>query len=111
LVFVLKRIFSRLFVKNLPEDFNSKELCDIFQPYGNITSIKLKQGLKGECLGQGYIQFSNEQESELAIEKLNNMIIKGRQIVIEKFNEKSKRKSNEEDRTTIIYVQQMPISV
>ena len=67
--------------------------------------------MKGECLGQGYIQFSNEQESELAIEKLNNMIIKGRQIVIEKFNEKSKRKSNEEDRTTIIYVQQMPISV
>ena len=103
---------GNLFIKNLPEDFTSKELCDIFAAYGQITSIKLKQGQKGECLGQGYIQFSSETESELAMEKLNNTSVKGKQIVIEKFEEKTKRKNEEANsRTTIIFVQQMPVSV
>lgn len=102
---------GNLFLKNLPEDLNSKELCDIFQEYGNITSLKLKQGQKGECLGQGYIQFSNEKESELAMEKLNNTQIKGKKILIENFHEKKQRKMDSEDKTTIIFIQQMPISV
>lgn len=102
---------GNLFIKCLPEDLNSKELCDIFKTYGNIRSIKLKQGQNGECLGSGYIQFSNEKESELAMEKLNNTIIKGKHILIEKFHEKKERKIKEEERTTIIFIQQMPISV
>jgi polyadenylate-binding protein len=104
-------LIGNLFIKNLPENLTSKELCDIFQEFGDISSIKLRQGVKGECQGQGYVQFSNELDAEKAMEKLNGSDIKGKQIVIEKFHEKKKRKMEGEDRSTIIFFQQLPISV
>ena len=35
------KLFTNVYVKNLPEDFNKDKLYDLFEPYGHITSHRV----------------------------------------------------------------------
>ncbi|XP_039283648.1 nuclear receptor coactivator 5 isoform X2 [Nilaparvata lugens] len=53
---------SRIFIGNTPSNVTKKNLEDIFSPYGQIIAIVLNRGF-------AFLQFSNEDSANSAIEK------------------------------------------
>lgn len=36
------KLYTNVYVKNLPEDFSDDKLYELFEPYGHITSHKVR---------------------------------------------------------------------
>ena len=62
---------GNVFVKNLPEGFENKNLYDVFSEFGNILSCKVAMDETGKSKGYGYVHFETGEEAQKAIEKLN----------------------------------------
>lgn len=62
---------GNIFVKNLPEGFENKNLYDVFSEFGNILSCKVAMDETGKSKGYGYVHFETGEEAQKAIEKLN----------------------------------------
>lgn len=82
-----------LFVKNLALDTKPKELYELFKPFGEIISIKLKQNEKEECLGYGYVEYNNSKSANDAIETLNGFEFKGKPLSVSFFTPRSQREN------------------
>jgi polyadenylate-binding protein len=100
---------ANLFIKNLPQNTNTKEIFDLFSTYGNVVSIKLKQNEKGECIGYGYVNFDKSESAKAALENLNNYQFKGKELYVSLFSSKGQR--NEEERYPLVLIKQIPPSV
>jgi RNA recognition motif-containing protein len=95
---------ANLFVKNLPNNINEKELYNLFKEFGKINSINLKTNHKGESLGYGYVLFDNEESAKNAIENMNNKEINGKNLQVDIFKNKEKRNENKDDNCNIMLI-------
>lgn len=100
---------TNLFVKNLPANTSPKDLYELFNNYGNIISIKLKQNINGECLGYGYVNYEDKQSAINAIENLNDYEFMGKKLQVSHFSPKKDR--TEEDKFPLVLIKQMPPSI
>lgn len=83
--------FTNLFVKNIPTTFTEQQLTDLFKPYGEITSVKVK----GDGSDVGFVMFKEHTAAKNAIEALNcKMEIEGRAIFVSKHISKSENQSS-----------------
>ena len=78
-----------IFVGSLPFKIVESELQEIFEEYGEVTSVKIiTDRATGRSKGFGFVEMSNEEEAKKAIEELNNAEVEGRTIVVNKAEEK-----------------------
>ena len=98
-----------LFLKNLPHNSTSQEICELFNKYGKVVSFKLKQNREGNCLGYGYVEFEDPNEAETAIKNLNNFEYRGKVISVDNFSKVNERE--EEEKFPIVFIKQLPLSV
>ncbi len=78
-----------IFVGSLPFKIVESELQEIFEEYGEVTSVKIiTDRATGRSKGFGFVEMSNEEEAKKAIEELNNAEVEGRAIVVNKAEEK-----------------------
>ena len=98
-----------LFLKNLPHNSTSQEICELFNKYGRVVSFKLKQNRDGQCLGYGYVQFEDPREAENAIRNLDNFEYKGNKISVDNFSKVDERE--EEEKFPIVFIKQLPLIV
>ncbi|MED6162124.1 hypothetical protein PIB30_067403 [Stylosanthes scabra] len=82
---------GNVFVKNLAECIDNAGLHDLFQKYGNILSSKVVMSEDGKSKGYGFVQFESEESANAAIEKLNGITVKDKQIYVGNFMKKSER--------------------
>jgi RNA recognition motif-containing protein len=81
-----------IYVGNLPYNVVEEDLKEIFEEYGEVTSVKIiSDKLSGRSKGFGFVEMDNSSEANKAIEELNNAELGGRNI---KVNE-SRPKSND----------------
>ncbi|KAJ8868301.1 hypothetical protein PR048_029817 [Dryococelus australis] len=99
---------GNIFVKNLSKDVDNKKFREIFLSFGNIVSCKICYDGMGNSKGYGYVQFEKEELATDAIEKLNGMLINGKEIYVGKFIPREKRKK--ERVTNNIYIKNLPDS-
>jgi len=88
------RITGNVFVKNLPADYKSKELYELFAPYGKIFSCKVKYNTAGTCKGYGYVQFETKEAADKAIAEANGKDVKGTKIEVCAFKAREARSSS-----------------
>ena len=88
------RVTGNVFVKNLPANYKSKELYDLFAPYGKIFSCKVKYDSRGECKGYGYVQFEAKESAEKALADINGKDIKGSKVEVCPFKAREARSSS-----------------
>eukprot|EP00250_Pteridium_aquilinum_P000983 c11160_g1_i1 orf=222-2270(+) len=81
---------ANLFVKNLHESIDNKELHEIFLPMGSILSCKVSTQ-DGKSRGYGFVQYETDEAANLAIERINGATIKGKKLYVVKFIRKSER--------------------
>jgi RNA recognition motif-containing protein len=72
-----------IYVGNLLFDVTENELKELFEPFGQVTEVRLiMDKFSGKSKGFGFIEMPSKEEAEKAIEGLNGKDMKGRAISV-----------------------------
>lgn len=98
---------GNIFVKNLHESIDNKQLYDTFSLFGNILSCKVVCDPEtGASKGYGYVHYETAEAANAAIEKLDGMLIDGQEVQVGKFMRRTERPDQED--WTNLYVKNIP---
>lgn len=74
---------TKLFVGGLPFAMNDQALNDLFSPHGQVVSAQvITDKFSGRSRGFGFVEMTNDEEAQTAIQALNGSNVEGRQIVV-----------------------------
>ena len=83
---------GNIFVKNLHDGIDNKQLYDTFGLFGNILSCKVvTDKATGLSKGYGYVHYETDEAAASAIEKLDGMLIDGREVQVGEFMRRDNR--------------------
>ncbi|CAN1811937.1 Polyadenylate-binding protein 8 [Linum perenne] len=91
---VRKSGVGNIFIKNFDKGLDQKALFETFSVFGSILSFKLATYPDGNSKGYGFVQFDSEEPAKNAIEKLNGMVMNGKQLHVAPFIPKKERGSS-----------------
>ncbi|HZR43043.1 MAG TPA: RNA-binding protein [Ktedonobacteraceae bacterium] len=79
----------RLYVGRLPYRTTDQDLADLFGQYGQVDSatVIMDRDL-GRSKGFGFVEMSNDQEAQAAMQELNNSTLEGRTIIVNEAQER-----------------------
>lgn len=84
---------GNIIIKNLPDEFTSKDLDTAFSMFGEIVSCKVPTTGEGKTKGYGYVQFAKKKSAKLAIKSCVGTKLGGNVITVELFNPEKKKMS------------------
>ncbi len=74
-----------IFVGSLPFSIEEADLRESFEAYGAVDSVKIiSDKFTGRSKGFGFVEMSNDDEAQKAIDELNGATVQGRAIVVNK---------------------------
>ncbi|WP_159518358.1 RNA recognition motif domain-containing protein [Sunxiuqinia indica] len=83
-----------IFVGNLNYAITEDDMREIFEEYGELSSVKLiTDKFTGRSKGFGFVEMPDAEEAKKAIEELNGAEVEGRSMVVNESIEK-KRDNN-----------------
>ncbi len=88
------RITGNVFVKNLPADFKSHDLYELFLSFGKIFSCRVKYDGAGRCKGYGYVQFETKESADKALAEGGQKVVKDAKIEVCPFKQRESRNSS-----------------
>jgi polyadenylate-binding protein len=98
---------GNIFVKNLHESIDNKQLYDTFSLFGNILSCKVVTDREtGLSKGYGYVHYETAEAANAAIEKLDGMLIDGQEVQVGAFMRRNERPGQSD--WTNCYVKNIP---
>jgi len=72
-----------LYVGNLLFDVTENELKELFEPFGQVTEIRMiMDKFTGKSKGFGFVEMPSKEEAEKAIEGLNGKDMRGRAMSV-----------------------------
>ncbi|CAI7786200.1 unnamed protein product [Closterium sp. NIES-53] len=99
---------GNIFIKNLDESIDHKALHDTFSAFGPIWSCKIAVTPEGKSKGYGFVHFETEEAANLAIEKVNGMLVEGKKVFVGKFLKRGERDSDgQQARFTNVFVRNL----
>jgi polyadenylate-binding protein len=85
---------GNIFVKNLDESIDNKQLYDTFSLFGNILSCKVATDREsGKSKGYGFVHYERTESAEKATKSVNGMTIAGKEVVVTKFKPRNQRQT------------------
>ena len=79
-----------IYVGNLNYNLSEDELRSIFEEFGEVNSAKIIiDKYSGRSKGFGFVEMSDDEEANSAIEALNDKDVGGRNIKVNKAREKT----------------------
>eukprot|EP01018_Ginkgo_biloba_P021628 Gb_11804 [translate_table: standard] len=98
---------GNIFIKNLHESIGNANLHDTFSKFGNILSCKVATQ-DGKSKGYGFVHFETEEAAMTAIEKVNGMMMEGKQVYVGKFMKRNERTGSAADlKFTNLYIKNL----
>ncbi|KAL6514596.1 poly(A) binding protein Pab2 [Orobanche gracilis] len=99
---------GNIFIKNLDKEIDHKALHETFSSFGNILSCKVATDSSGQSRGYGFVQYDSEESAQNAIEKLNGMLLNGKQAYVGPFLRKQEREmSKDKTKFTNVFVKNL----
>ena len=87
---------GNVFIKNLDGSIDNKALYDIFSGFGKILSCKVMMNYDNSLSkGYGYVQFDTQESADLAIEKVNGILLKDKRVYVSKFIPRKERNQDQ----------------
>ncbi len=84
-----------IFVANIERSVTDADLQELFQEYGEITSLKvIKDRDTGVSKGYAFVEMPNDDEAQKAIEGLNDFELKGRNLTVNEARPKTEYKKS-----------------
>jgi RNA recognition motif-containing protein len=72
-----------IYVGNLNYEVNEKDLVEVFESYGTVSSSKIiTDKYNGRSKGFGFVTMENEDEANKAIKELNGAAYEERDMVV-----------------------------
>jgi len=79
----------KIFVGSLPFSLEETELREFFEEYGEVASaVIISDKFTGRSKGFGFVEMTDDEQAQKAIEELNGAQVSGRTIVVNKAEEK-----------------------
>jgi RNA recognition motif-containing protein len=80
-----------IYVGNLSYKVSDQELKEVFEEFGNVISAKvIKDRESGRSKGFGFVEMTNDDEAQAAIDELDGAEINGRTVKVNKARPKEK---------------------
>jgi polyadenylate-binding protein len=95
---------GNIFIKNLDKEIDNKALHDTFSAFGNILSCKVALDASGESKGYGFVHFEKEEGAQLAVEKVDGMLLEGKKVFVGPFVRRSERSSDSDVKFNNVFV-------
>jgi RNA recognition motif-containing protein len=73
---------KKLFVGNLDFDVKDIELEELFKTVGTVVTAEIVRFFDKKSKGFGFVEMTTGEEAKTAMEKLNGVEFKGRNIVV-----------------------------
>jgi RNA recognition motif-containing protein len=78
-----------IYVGNLNFDLTEDELKELFEVYGQVTSVKIiSDKYTGRSKGFGFVEMESDSEANEAIENLNGKDVSGRAMKVNQARER-----------------------
>lgn len=91
--------FTNVYVKNLPEDFTTEKLEEMFNKHGKVNSSHLSMDeATGKFLGFGFINYKKPEEAAAAVEALNDLEMDDKKLYVARAQKKDERDKELRDR-------------
>jgi RNA recognition motif-containing protein len=72
-----------LYISNLGDQITDESLRAVFATYGAVNSSRIiKNHISGHSRGFGFIDMPNDNEAQKAIEKIDGMVVNGRNVSV-----------------------------
>lgn len=82
-----------IFVGSLPYSLKESKLQEIFEEYGEVSSVKIiTDKFSGKSKGFGFVEMPDDEDALTAIEELDGYEVEGRSIVVNKSEEKKENR-------------------
>ena len=79
-----------IYVGNLHYEFSEDDLKEAFQEYGEVVSAKIiVDKYSGRSKGFGFIEMTDDEKAQQAIDGLNDKEVKGRNMKVNKARERT----------------------
>lgn len=104
---------GNIFIKNLDSSIDNKALHDTFNAFGNILSCKVALDDQSRSKGYGYVHYESHEAAQLAIDKVNGMLLNGKKVFVGHHIPRKARTSVYEEaiaRYTNVYVKNLDSS-
>ncbi|MCC2604436.1 RNA recognition motif domain-containing protein [Planctobacterium marinum] len=81
-----------ILVRNLPRSLSEADLKTMFTPYGEIESCQLVMDQQtGLSKGFGFIEFTEQESIDKAIDALNSKVLEGNKIRVKWSNQEKRQ--------------------
>ena len=89
---------GNIFIKSLDKSIDNKALHDTFSAFGRILSCKVATDASGGSRGYGFVHFETDEAAQLAIDKVNGMIIGDgdKPVFVGRFQKRDERPAGKE---------------
>lgn len=82
----------KLYVGNLPFSATEQDLATLFERHGEVSSVKIVTDREtGRSRGFAFVEFSNREEGEAAMEALNGHSMGGRPLTVNEARPQERR--------------------
>jgi len=92
---------GNIFIKNLDKSIDNKALHDTFSAFGRILSCKVATDANAQSKGYGFVHFETQEAAELAIAKVNGMMIEDKIVYVGPFLKRTDRPQGKELYTNV----------
>lgn len=73
---------NKIYIGNISPTTTDKDLFDLFSNAGTVISAKITFGINNEESRHGFVVMTDERQTEAAISKNKNVILKGNRLMI-----------------------------
>jgi RNA recognition motif-containing protein len=81
-----------IYVGNLSYQATEDDLQSAFSPHGEVTSVAIiRDKFSNQSKGFGFVEMANDEDAKAAIEALNGMELKGRQLRVNEARPREER--------------------
>lgn len=81
-----------IFCGSLPFSLEEDGLRELFEEYGEVTSARIiTDKFSGRSKGFGFVEMPDDEAAQKAIDALNESVVDGRNIVVNKAEERKER--------------------
>eukprot|EP00897_Mesotaenium_endlicherianum_P002326 jgi/Mesen1/2120/ME000152S01216 len=78
---------TKLILRNVAFEATKKDLQQLFNPFGQVKSMRLPKKFDGSHRGFAFVEFVTRQEAQNAFDALQNTHLYGRHLVLERAKE------------------------